>query len=559
MLLLSAFACTKSVDSYLFSRPTHPNNFKSTLDGELYAYTKIDSALSRADYYMRVQGYLVNYGEGRIVQYGHCWKKNEGANSTPNLSNEDLMTKFTDPIPAVGDSISFQSSLINLEPGTEYNVSSYVIIESEQDGKKVLTVGYNPDVAIIPTKPAIDEWFEQCADCPDGALQPSSTNRFDALGFSFGDTLFYGTGGQGYGSLNNKIIMYDPVTQSWGNEIQITFDTDYLPNSSVSFGMMDGIGCAIEYQRAGDPPGELTRSIFIGFADHGGQDKTGDKSNFLLEYALNKDEGWVVRGRNFANGRSGAVCFVLNGLLYFGTGSHFHNDAENNWFVYDPVVGTDRSITQNGNADFDGKGVSSLKVIPTNIKRKGAVSFVLNGKGYFGLGTDGKGKFYKDFWSFKPNREEPDYGTWERLQDFPGDVRANAVAFTIGDLGYVGAGDNLTATVPENIDMYFMENEGEWQGKIYNDFYRYNPYTNTWRKVQNYTANKGKNAEENRKDAIRPVTRAVAFASQKRKLGFVGYGLVPPGYEIPNPPKQQSGFPAQQDFWKYQPFDASAK
>lgn len=555
VLLITTYSCTKSVDSYLFSRPTHENNFVTTLDGELFAYTSMDTALSRADYYMRVKGYLVNYGEGQIVQYGHCWKEKSGANTTPNVSDKTLMTSFTTPIPAVGDSISFESNMNGLEPGTAYNVASYVIIETKSGNNTVRTVAYNPNVAEIETKPAIDEWFEQCANCPDGALQPSVAARFDALGFNYNEMLFYGTGVVGHGNgISNTISVYDPDKKAWEENI-ITIP-DNLTNDKPNPGMMDGIGFAMKYKDK--QLQDSTFSIFIGLGDHGGKGEYNDKSNFLLEYNMNTKE-WKKRSKKFTNNRSGAVCFVIGKYAYIGTGEG-PTTTHYDWFVFDPVAASDNTDIHLGEVDYERKGMYGLKNVPTINPRKGAIAFVINGIGYFGLGTNGKGKFYKDFYKFTPNKKDPTEGTWERLTDFEGEPRANAVAFAINDLGYVGTGDNLVSTVPGA--KYFMEDEGKWKGKIFNDFYRFNPYTNTWRKVQDYTANKGQSTDpiDQRKNAIRPVTRAVGFSSQSRNIGFVGYGLVPMGStQVKNPPNQVSGMSAQRDFWKYQPFEAGAK
>ncbi len=562
VLLITAYSCKKGVDSYIFTRPTHPNNFKTTLDGDLYAYTSSDTAISRADYFMRIQGYLVNYGEAQIVQYGHCWKQNTGANSTPDISNKDFMTKGVTAIPAVADSIAFQSNMLDLLPDTEYKIASYVVTERKVNGKIVRTVGYNPEISIIKTRPAIDEWFEQCDECHDRNEDvPSTIARYDAIAFNLGDTVFFGTGTQGgLSEPLNDIMMYDPKTNRWSEKVITIRDDDFvkkLPNP----GFMNGIGFAMSYQRVGIQQGKPTRSIFIGFGDHGGRGLNNDKSNFLLEYDLDRGQ-WHKRATNIMNRRSGAVCFVLNGFAYIGTGEG-PITTEANWYVFDPVAASDNKPESHAHS------LRGLRQYP-KIPRKGAVAFTLGNKGYFGLGTDGEGKFYKDFWLFSPDKEDPTEGTWLRISDFPGEPRANAVAFTIGQFAYVGTGDDLVSL---NQDRNFMQKEGEWKGTVYNDFYRFNPYTNSWRKVSDYTSNKGNLPEEAEKrlGAVRPITRAVGFSSQAKNIGFVGYGLLPQGYEAKYaeehkddedpvkraimPPIQTTNVPAQRDFWKYQPFD----
>ncbi len=548
LLLMTAYSCKKDVESYLFTRPTHPKNFKTIQDGDLYAYTGLDSALRRADYFIRLQGYLANYGEGKIVQYGHCWKKNAGAGAAPNISDSKLMTEITSPIPPVADSISFESLMLDLEPNTEYSVASYVIIESERDGKKVRTVGYNPDVSYIKTRPATNEWFEQYDNCPDPAPFPpiKAAARFDAVGGSLNDTLlFFGTGSQGYG---NPLLADIKVFSNnhWVAKTSIpASQTKGLPMP----GMMDGIAFAMSYRKKNAAEGKMTHSIFLGYGDHGGQGRREDKSDFLLEYDLDTDQ-WYKRNRGKINRRSGAVCFVLGKYAYIGTGEG-STSLEYNWYVFDPVKASSDDKKERT------QGLRLMNVSKTiKIPRKGAVAFVVNGRGYFGLGTDGNGHFFKDFYRFTPanSNQEPTEGTWERIEDFPGEPRANAVAFNIGDLAYVGTGDNLVRA--SGAPYEFMERENQWEGEVFSDFYRFNPYTERWRKVADYTSNEGKLEGDQRLDAIRPITRAVGMAYEEKEIGLVGYGIIPNGYTgVKNEPHQTSTSNAQRDFWKYQPMD----
>ncbi len=553
VLAINVCSCKKGDESFMTSRPTHENNFKTALKGELYAYTAKDTASVRADYFMKVRGYIMNYGESKIIQYGHCWVKGDG---TPKIGTDSLMSKITEGMPEVGDSLQFESNMQNLEENTKYSIASYVIVE--KDGEQV--VAYNkPDT--IRTKPALDEWFEQYAGSKHGNYQPQNSRRFDALGFSFGDTLFYGTGADGKGSLKNLLRMYVPSGDKenmgeWEDLHPLPkhiLGDPYFDNSltlSPNGGFSDGIGFAIEYKAFG----MVRRSIFVGFGDHKGDDVNLSKSNFLMEYNITPNysgpPAWEVY-KSSLNRRSGAVCFVLGDLAYIGTGANSSDLAETNynWRVFVPQEAVERK--SNGFHEVDP---------PTYIKRKGAVSFVLNGKGYFGLGIDESGNFLKDFWCFTPATDKATArdggGSWEKVADFPGKGRQNAVAFVIGDFAYVGSGDNLKPSTGDKA--WFMQEKDKSTGTVFNDFYRFNRFTQNWRKVhiRNYTTDKTK-----REKAIRPITRAVAFSLQKKKVGFVGYGLVPPGYcdTIENykkyPPHETTNTPAQQDFWMYKPFD----
>jgi N-acetylneuraminic acid mutarotase len=141
-------------------------------------------------------------------------------------------------------------------------------------------------------------------------------------------------------------------------------------------------------------------------------------------------------------GRSGAVVFQIGDVPYIGLGSnllgsneHFLTD------MYKYESGSWVKIT-----DYPGKA------------RTSAVAFVVNGKAYVGLGIglndDGVNEYFKTFYEYDPSNN-----SWTAIPDFEGDARMGAVAFGIGDFGYVGSGYN-----------------GNWL----QDFWSYNPGTQDW-------------------------------------------------------------------------------
>ena len=107
---------------------------------------------------------------------------------------------------------------------------------------------------------------------------------------------------------------------------------------------------------------------------------------------------------------------------------------------------TDDDVITDGDwwslSDFDG------------VPRSDAVSFVIDGKAYFGTGYDGDDRL-SDFWQYDP---EKNY--WLKKANFPGSARNGAVAFSINGKDYIGTG-------------YDGEDE-------LNDFWEYDPDTNTW-------------------------------------------------------------------------------
>jgi N-acetylneuraminic acid mutarotase len=84
-----------------------------------------------------------------------------------------------------------------------------------------------------------------------------------------------------------------------------------------------------------------------------------------------------------------------------------------------------------------------------------AVAFSIGKKGYVGTGRGAAGARFDDFWEYNPKN-----GTWTQKQDFPGGSREHATGFSIGSKGYIATG---------------------WKvGTLQKDTWEYNPATNEW-------------------------------------------------------------------------------
>jgi N-acetylneuraminic acid mutarotase len=151
--------------------------------------------------------------------------------------------------------------------------------------------------------------------------------------------------------------------------------------------------------------------------------------------------------------RSGAVVFIANNKAYVGLG-------------YDG----DKYFTDFYEYDLD-LGFWQTKASFPGIPRERAVAFSIDGKGYIGTGynRDQEKEELNDFWSYDPATD-----TWTQLHDFGGTARYNAVAFSIGEKGYVGTG-----------------NDGaNWNG----DFWQYNPSDDSWQEIISYPGQKREEA-----------------------------------------------------------------
>lgn len=95
-------------------------------------------------------------------------------------------------------------------------------------------------------------------------------------------------------------------------------------------------------------------------------------------------------------------------------------------------------------------------------ERNYPISFSINGKGYIGAGQGDGGVYYSDIWEYEPSND-----SWSQKANLPGGGRWAATSFSIGDKGYAGIG-TINGNSPTN------------------DFWEYNPTNNTWTQKANY-------------------------------------------------------------------------
>lgn len=94
---------------------------------------------------------------------------------------------------------------------------------------------------------------------------------------------------------------------------------------------------------------------------------------------------------------------------------------------------------------------------------KAAVSFVIGDKLYVGTGIHDQ--YMNSFYEYNYKTD-----SWRKISRFPSDPRADAIAFTIGNYGYVGLGSTCYG-------------EGVCIPYDHNDLWRYNPQDDTWRRM----------------------------------------------------------------------------
>ncbi len=99
---------------------------------------------------------------------------------------------------------------------------------------------------------------------------------------------------------------------------------------------------------------------------------------------------------------------------------------------------------------------------PVTLARYFATGFTIGTKIYIGTGEtyfDDQWKLYNDFWEWDQLTDK-----WTKKADFPGEARAHAAGFSVGNKGYIGLGGVI----------------GMGGGPVYQDFWEYDQATDKW-------------------------------------------------------------------------------
>ncbi len=212
----------------------------------------------------------------------------------------------------------------------------------------------------------------------------------------------------------------------------------------------------------------------------------------LSAFVTNAQGVWTQRANMIGN--EGPSAFSIGTKGYFCTGNTPSSYVNNLWEYDQPTDTWTQRATMPGTARHLGFGFAigtkgycgaGNRCCPTNTNFNdfyewdqatntwtakasypqsvwGAFGFSLNGKGYAGGGV--QATTYSNFWEF-----DPVANAWSPKANFGGGPRREAVAFSIGNLGYVGSGFNGSSTT-------------------YNDLWEYNAVTNAWTQRASFPA-----------------------------------------------------------------------
>ena len=285
------------------------------------------------------------------------------------------------------------------------------------------------------------------------------------------------------------------------------------PSTSTLPGSWDKLGDFKGYPRTGASCFVINGVAYVGCGYNYELASVGGASGRLKDFwkydAANDD--WIQVADFPGGGRSGAVAFSINGKGYVGTGFDDLSLPTSDFYEFDPNAGTKGKWTRI--ADL---GYTADQKDTTVIPRYGALAFSIKNRGFVGGGhyvSD-----LKDMWEYDPATK-----FWKQAPSLGGSKRQNGFVMVINDIAYVGGGSN--------------------NSQLVKDFYKFeiNPDgTGTWTQRNGLT---GKDANGNAVAQPRPRDAGSTFS-----IGNYGYLVSGSPTSI-----SQGGLGALSDTWQYDP------
>ncbi len=354
-----------------------------------------------------VEGRLIGWEKqaARALTHGFIYS---ATNADPRLGLSDCLATVQDS--SASADYDFTTEIKGLDFNTDYYIRCYALTETDQ---------FYSEVKKVPIK---DGWR------PAASLLGYHVN---GVGLSAGDRGYLGLGSKQYSgnddkALTRRLSAFDPGADAWAPLPDLS-SGKLAVSHAVAFSLYDTLFVFSGYNEVLDGNGSV---ILLRYC-----------TNYLHKYLLGTNS-WVPKTFEATDvpGRFGAVAFVLNGKAYVGAGRCYDGNNQiierNDFWEYNPDTGKWRPV----------------KSLPVRLKdgsqhpdwgRFDAGAFVANGKAYVVGGIIGSTHRLLDHWEFVPPINDQDLGDWKFVGFFPGVSRRGAVSFSVEDRGYYGMGYHL--------------------------------------------------------------------------------------------------------------------
>ena len=489
-IIFTLSSCVRELgEKFTVERRVDSKNFKTLDSAYLYGKAEIDSIVGLAIHDVDLETIIYNLDSIEIIKVGYVYGYE---NENPNFLNAKKVVFGDTILETTTDGYKFSTKITGLGMDSTYYARSFVIAHDLR--RDVVDTGYNQTIRKFRTLIPEDLWIKKTDFWGSG--------REDAVSFVLENEAYIFGGYNGLSVLNDT-WKYNPEKDTW---------TQVASQGTAPKGRKGAVSFVIYNKK---------QSEYQAWVGLGITDPINNKYDSTFVYYTTNTNSWRSKYRAYPDTRDGAIAFTIQigdiERAFVGYGQNRFGVETNDLYMYIQEADTAGSLIAWTQVPINGS-------IPS--ERTGAVVTVIDNRAFFGTGMD-NGEYKSDFWMFDGTTQYP-FGLWQPITPFPGDARANAVAFSL----------EYTKQSIDNKVIYV--GTGISASGLKNDFFKYDLNTQQWSQIS-WLGGPGSVAE--------PRENAVGFDIVKDhdeyginvfNRGFVGTGKIEQGYKV-------------KDMWEYYP------
>jgi N-acetylneuraminic acid mutarotase len=487
LIFITINSCVRELgDKFTLSRRPIGSEFITSNKAYMYACSTADvlKGLAVHDADFETEIFNINNDSIKILKAGYCWIY-EGYGDTPFLFDNNVNYSFF--VDSISSDTVISAKIAGLGMDSVYFVRSFIIAEDLRWHKT--DTGYNQTVLRIRTLLPENLWIKK-DDYWGG-------NRQDAVSFVLNNEAYIFGGFDGL-NLYNDTWKYNPDNDTW---------------------QQVGTAGASQKGRRGAVSFIIDDEAWVGLGE---TDVVNNKLDSTFIYYTSATNSWREKYNEFPESRKDAIGFTLQigndqvGFVGFGKNSYGFETSDLYKYLQE--------------ADTAGTQLAWQQVLMTSPPaRTGATVTVIENRAFM-FGGEDNGVYKNDFWMFDGVSQYPN-GTWQKLADFPGAARSNAVSFSL---------EYTKLSVDYKVIYVGTGRIGNNDTLLANDFYKYDIGSQQWSPIS-HLGGPGADAE--------PRENAVAFDIVKDHDEY-GIGVFNRGFVGTGRTKHNI---AVRDFWEYFP------